>query len=146
MKALRYTPTEIEIEITGISLLTIEEVEVLPENIRQYGDDWWLRTPGFYSYHAAYVSNNGSIGDYGGDVDDVDDYGVSVRPTLTVANLDSLNLKIGDILVIKNKKYIYIGDNRVLYNDKAVYHRFDKESNDYEKSEIKKIVDKWLER
>ncbi len=141
MKALKYTSTEIDIDITDISLLTIEEAEALSENIRRYAHWWWLCSPGAYSDDAAYVSRNGYVydcGDYVGD----DDGGV--RPALTIADLDSLNLKIGDPLVIQDKEYIYIGNNKVLYNDKPIYHRFNLGPNDYKKSAIKKIVDNWL--
>ena len=46
---------------------------------------WWLRSPGYYVDHAAYVSGNGNVDSYGGFVPSV--YGV--RPAFYL-NLDSV--------------------------------------------------------
>ena len=141
MKVTRYNPEEIEAVVTDISLLTLEEAKALPENIRQYRGWWWLRTPGDERFTVAFVYNGGSVNSYGTDIG----YNYNcVRPVLTIADLDFFDLEVGDTLAIQNKRYIYIGDNRVIYNGELVYHRFDEDSNDYEKSEIKKIVDNWL--
>ena len=139
VKALKYTPTEVDIEITDISLLTIEEVEALPENIKQYGDYWWLRSPGYSSCRAAYVYYGGSVDGYGSGVGNSF---FAVRPAITISNP---TFEIGDIIEIQNKKYVSITQNKVLYNDKVIYHRFDTSTNDYDKSEIRAIVDGWLE-
>lgn len=140
MKALKYNPTEIDIDITDISLLTLKEIERLPEKIRRYDDWWWLRSPGGFPGCAAYVYSDGSVDDYGYDVD----YDcIAVRPAITVSNI---RFEIGDAIVIQGKKYVAIAPNKILYNDEVVCHRFDKESNEYEKSKIKKIVDGWFER
>jgi len=141
MKALKYNPEEIDIEVTDISLLTVEEAERLPENIREYEDWWWLRTPGISSHYAAFVHFDGPVSILGAGVTHVN---VGVRPALTISNLEDLGVRVGDTIIIQDKKYVVVSDNKVLYNDDAVYHRFDKDSNDYEKSEIKKIVDGWL--
>ena len=140
MEAVKYIPTKIDIEITDISLLTVEEAKQLPRSIRRYEDWWWLRSPGECQYHAAYVFRVGTL--------DVDGYVVSgvsvcVRPAITVSNAI---FEIGETIIIQGKKYVAISPNRVLYNDEVVHHRFDMTTNDYDKSEIKKIVDGWLER
>ena len=141
MKITYYKPMETDLEIEGISLLTVCEVENLPEEIREYKTWWWLKTAGDEPDRAAIVDNFGFIS-YDGD--DVFYDSSTVRPAVTIRNLESLNLEIGDSLMIQGKKYVYIGGSKALYNDEAVYHRFDAESNDYEQSEIKQIVENWL--
>ena len=42
---------------------------------------WWLRSPGYYQYRAAYVSNGGGVNSSGDNVN-IDDYGV--RPALWI--------------------------------------------------------------
>ena len=123
-----------------ISLLTIEEAEALPKNIREYGGRWWLRTPGDYPDDVTCVHLGGSIINsiYVG----YNNY--AVRPVITVSNLKDLKVSIRDTIFIQGQKYVVISDNKILYNDEVVYHRFSNESNDYDKSEIKKIVDNWL--
>ncbi|MBO7732368.1 MAG: hypothetical protein J6S67_07440 [Methanobrevibacter sp.] len=139
MKAIKYTPKEIDVEIANISLLTVKEAKALPENIRRYVAGWWLQSPGYISFLASGVYNFGDVNINAYSVDDDD---VCVRPAITISNA---RLKIGDIITIQNKKYVAIASNRVLYDDKVVYHRFDASTNDYDNSEIKKIVDEWLE-
>ena len=139
MKALKYNPEEIEVVITDISLLTVEEAQALPEDIGRYGQRWWLRSHGREHYDAAFVFKSGAIykiGDYIG----YPNY--AVRPAVTIS--DAM-FAVGDTVIIQNKKYVAIAPDRLLYNDKFVYHRFDELTNDYEKSEIKKMVDEWLD-
>jgi len=143
MKITYYEPREIELVIEDISLLTTAEAEELPEEIREYkGEWWWLKTAGGDTDCAVLVDYLGFI-DHDGVSVFLDAY--AVRPAVTIRNLESLNLKIGDPLMIQSEKYVYIGNSRVLYNDEFTYNKFDAVSNDYEKSDIKKIVDKWFE-
>lgn len=141
MKARRCIPKDIEVEVTNITLLTIEEVCALPPDIRRYRGWWWLRSPGCTSACAVVCCAVGIVDYYGYEVDY---FNGTVRPALTLSNLDYEPLEIGEEISIEGKNYIAIGKDRVLYNDNLVLHRFDKKSNEYEKSEIKKIVDKWL--
>ncbi len=143
MKITYYEPREIELEIEDISLLTTAEAADLPEEIREYREWWWVKTRGVDIGCAPLVDRDGFI-DYLGDDVCCDTY--AVRPVVTIRNLESLNLKIGDPLVIKDEKYVYIGNNRALYNDEVNYSKFDEVSDDYEKSLIKQVVDKWLEK
>ncbi len=142
MEITYYKLNKADLKVEDISLLTLEEVEQLPGSIRFYACSWWLRSAGYTSHHAAWVNHDGSTFGLGEPVNY--DF-CAVRPTLTISNLESLNLKIGDVLTIKGEEYRYIGGNKALYNDEVVCHRFDEESNNYEQSDIKKIVDKWFE-
>lgn len=141
MKALKYIPTDIEIEITDISLLTLKEAEKLPKSIREYYNYWWLQTPANDSIFAATVHDDGAVVNHSSFVY----YNKNaVRPAITISNLKDLGVSVGDTITIQNKKYVVISDDKVLYDDEIVYHRFDGSTSDYEKSEIKKVVDEWL--
>jgi hypothetical protein len=44
-----------------VFLLSEEEAEELPTNIRKFSDWWWLRSPGNDSNYAVYVGDDGSV-------------------------------------------------------------------------------------
>ena len=71
-----------------------------------------------------------------------DFYGV--RPLL-ITNIKSENLKLYDICKIFDINWYYIGEGKFLCQDIVDYSMFDLESNNYEKTYIKKYVDYWLE-
>lgn len=64
-----------------VFLLSKEEAEELPTNIRKFSDWWWLRTPGNLNIDAASVNIVGSVNFRGRDV--LNDSG-TVRPAITV--------------------------------------------------------------
>ena len=140
IQAIEYTPKETTLEVEEITLLTADEAKKLPKSIREYRAHWWLHSPGTVSECVTYVNIYGDIDNYGIYVDY--NFG-AVRPVLKIKNIQFHN--IGDIISIKGKRYVVISENQVLYDDEIVYNRFDTNSNDYEKSEIKQIVEKWLE-
>lgn len=68
-------------------LLSEDETEKLPQEIRKFSNWWWLRSPGRYNYNAASVGGAGGVttnGYY------VYSDSVSVRPAITV--------KVNDLL------------------------------------------------
>ena len=126
----------------SLELLSIEEARELPKSVKKYADWWWLQSPGVNSYLVTYVSRHGGVNDIG-------NYGDSSSPTvcpvLKVLNLESPNLELYEMYNVNNEYIgIYIGGNKFLYKGKAIHHRFDGESNDYETSEIKQFLDNWL--
>ena len=129
-------------DIESIQLLSVEEARNLPQWIRASGYWWWLQSPGDDSGLVAYVYDDGSVEDYGSDIDDSS--GV-VRPVLKIRNLDSQNLEIGETIKILGLLTQYIGHNSVLLCERIAYHRFDSVSNDYKTSEIKQFIKEWLE-
>lgn len=133
-----------EVEITGATLLTVDEAKtLLTEENRACGSWWWLRSPGNNPNCAAFVSASGyvfALGDFvyynfGG-----------VRPALQIANLAQSNLKIGDEFYFDTYRFKVISDSLALCNSLIGYARFDENSNDYSKSKIKAYVDAWFER
>ena len=124
----------------SLELLTLEEVNQLPQKVRSYICWWWLKSPGQFDDFALGVGKDGTVYSHGCIVDDTG----AVRPVLTVSNLDSSNLELYDNYQLLDNFWIYIGDNKFLYDGIPVKHIFDKDSNDYESSEIKGYLDNWL--
>ena len=137
--------SELGLDISKATLLTVEEVRKLPERLKRYNDRWWLRSPGSYSCHVAIVNYSGSI-DY-----EASCINVIIRPVLIISNLESTDLEVGDTFEFGNKEF------EVISNDKAFcltdigrsVFRDDwkaDDANDYEKSDIKKYIDEWFEK
>lgn len=132
---------DFEPKAVALDLLSAEEVEKLPESARRYQKVYWLRSPGNNKYLAATVNSRGVINHYGGLIE----YnGCCVRPALTLSNLDSSNFKLYENYIIDDDKWIYIGENKFLYNDETIVRKFDDFSNTYESSYIKKFLNRWL--
>ena len=130
-------------DIESIRLLSVSEVCDLPCWIRAHGDWWWLRSPGSYSTDTTYVDCDGFIGFTGRQADNNNG---TVRPALKIRNLDSQNLEIGEMVNVLGLFAQYIGRKSVLLCEGiGGYHRFDAKSNDYKTSEIKQLIEEWLE-
>ena len=133
------------LKINGATLLSVEEAEnLLTMEDRKYRCWWWLRSPGDFSDCAASVYGGGDVyyRGYG-----VDSEGDCVRPALKISNLQSSNLLIGDVFEVGDWKFKVISENLAwLYEQDIGSHRFDEETNIYEQSEIKQIVDNWFEK
>jgi len=132
----------IDIEINGITLLSIEEYEACKYIIPNINFWWWLRSPGYSSINAANVSNVGNVSDFGNYVN-YDDR--AVRPALIY---ESSNLQIGDKIKIVGYNWTVISDSMILCDDVVGFTYFRKDwrandANDYEKSDIKKWLNDW---
>ena len=127
-------------QIKGVTLLSVEEAKALPRWILAKGKWWWLRSPGHFSDRVASVHYDGSVDDFGDSV--YNDYG-AVCPALKIENLP--NLKIGETIKVLGRMAQYIGNDMVLLVEPIGYRRFDADSNNYDKSEIKAWLEKWLE-
>lgn len=145
-----------------IDLLTIEEAKKLPEDILicktpkgfnsySYIDNacwWWLRSPGYNSEFAAVVDASGAV-DVDGDF--VDNDHNAVRPVIRVTDLNDMEETDDGYIRYLGTKWVNITDYTgvvCLLKKKCLKnpHRFDAESNDYEKSEIKKYLEDWYQR
>ena len=125
-----------------IFLLSAEEYKKYEDKIPLIRDSWWLRSPGYDQFFAAFVYGNGPL-NYGGD--DVNNDAVAVRPALRIDNPQSGNLKIGDRFVEADFPWIVIGDGLAIAEVPIAWRRFDAESNDYETSEIRQFLIAWYE-
>ena len=132
--------TSKKIKVSGITLLTKEEAKALPEELRVLGTGWWLRSPGNSQYYAAGVNYYGALYNYL-----VHFSPEGVRPAL---NLESSDLKIGDKIEMAGYKWTAISESKVLCD--TIVNRIcfrenvnTPDANDYEKSDIKKWLEKW---
>lgn len=131
-----------ELEIRGATLLSTDEARKLPLRLRKYNDWWWLRSRGSYGSHAAFVYTNGLVNDYGSFAN----YDNAVRPALQLKNLESSDLKIGDVFKFGGKEFEIISDTLAFCTTDIGKHRFDAHRNNYKRSEIKRYVDAWFEK
>lgn len=134
------------LEITGATLLSVEEAKQLDENTLKAKDNWRLRSPGFYDYRAAFVYGvNGDVYDSGDGVDQ----SFGVRPALKINGLESSNLEIGDTITFGDHSFTIISDKYALCDDIIGEYPFRKDwrakdANNYEASDIKKHIDDWF--
>lgn len=137
-----------ELEITGATLLSIEEAEEYLRRVeRAYNCWWWLRSPGDYYNYTANVYYYGDIYKNGHNVGYNNGY---VRPALQIKNLESSNFKIDDIFELGGFEFKIISDNLAwMYKQdigQYVFNKDVKKGNDYETSDVKEFIDKWFER
>ena len=145
-KQIIETTKDIELDVLGITLLSVEEAEQVPEGTRAIRGRWWLRSPGYDDYNAACVDGYGDVCDLGYIVNY---YEPGVRPALIV-NLDSSNLSIMDKIETAGHRWTVITDSLILCDDIVGFTAFraDWQANDanvYEASDVKKWLEKWWE-
>ena len=146
MKAYIMTKKEIDLVISGITLLSVEEYLQCRNIVPITHCWWWLRSPGLSSSYVADVSIDGSVSYYGYSV--YIGYG-AVRPGL-VFNSKSSNLQIGDKIELANYTWTVINNDMMLCDESIGNTCFRKDwraydANDYEKSDIKVWLENWLE-
>ena len=135
-----------DLKIDEITLLSKEEYIKLKNVIPLCRGNWWLRSQGDLDFTAAFVHGEyGSVNEYGINVD----VEFGVRPALQIRNLSSPNLKIGDKVSLFGRQWTVISDSLVLCDAVIGKTCFRKDysapdANDYEHSDIKKTLDKWV--
>lgn len=135
---------EIDVDVIGITLLSVEEARKVDENIRYIDEYWWLRSPGFDDFLAAVVGGDGYVYDFGSNAGNK--YGL--RPALKISNMESSNLGVGDKFTLADEQWIVISENTALCRRVVGKTEFRKDwkkpdANDYEKSDIKAWLEKW---
>ncbi len=140
----QYVP--VDIDITGITLLSIDEYEATKKNIPPLDalDEWWLRSPGNLSRRAACVRPHGvdDLGRY------VESHYIGVRPALRI-NPKSANLQIREKIRLGGFIWTYVSEGTLLCDSIITYMPFRedwraKDSNEYEASDVKKFLEKWF--
>lgn len=134
------------LDITGVTLLSTEEAEMLPDRLRRYKHWWWLRSPGLNQLLAVSIHPEGWIYYVGDYVDYGDNY---VRPALLISNLSSSSFQIGDCFIFGNKEFEIINEGLALCKTDIGTCAFrnklqEDDANIYEKSDIKRFVDDWF--
>ena len=130
------------LEFKGATLLSADEAStLLTEQEREYGIEWWLRTPGNgFMCEACYVCDNGYIDIEGDNVR----LNFGIRPALVISNLGGF--KVGDIFSIGEYYFKIINPELAwLYKQDIMEEPFDEMYNNYETSHIKAVIDSWFE-
>lgn len=146
---IKKTPIEC---IKGATLLSKKEVENLltkEERRCTYQGGccfWWLRSPGNCQYRTTSVLSDGSVSYHGLGVSHD---GGCVRPAL-ILNLNSSTLQIGDVFEFGDNKFKIISNKYALCEEaigRCIFRKDwrAKDSNVYEKSDVKKYVDNWFQ-
>lgn len=136
-----------KLDILEVTLLSTEEARNLPREMQKAAYSWWLRSPGYFSHEASYVSGeSGVVHDYGFDVDS--DFGV--RPALKL-NSKSSHLKSGDSFLYRGHEWDMIADDTALCRTIVGKCPFRKDleaddGNSYESSDIKKWLAEWWKK
>ena len=136
------TTEEIELESTGITLLSIDEYIANKDMIPPMNGWYWLRSSACYPKYVAIVITVGSISR-----DLVCANGV-VRPALKICNLESSSLSVGDKFELAGCAWTILTNDLVLCDEgigKTCFREDYKatDANDYEKSDIKKWLYDW---
>ena len=151
IKADIYITQKADIDILGITLLSIEEAEALPKKIRSIDKPWWLRSTGKYYINAAIVDDDGYVNDYGERVY----FNSGVRPALEVGyeRMCMVNPRLdrGDKINLAGYTWTVISDQYILCDDTIDECTFRKDgdvpdANDFEKSDIKRFLEDWFEK
>ena len=137
---------ECELEITGATLLSIEEAEEYLTRVeRAYDCWWWLCSPSNDSYYAKLVDYDGVINYRGRSVGSSNG---CVRPALQIKNLESSNLKIGDFFELGGFEFKVISENLAWMHKQDIgrcaFNKDLENGNNYETSDVKKFVDEWF--
>ena len=145
MEVVAFHPTRADIEISEITLLSVEEYRAARQNIPVISEWWWLRSPGSFDYIAAYVDSGGSVNAYGNYVNYANN---CIRPALRISNLASSNLRAKDVIRLAGKTWTVISDDLILCDESVgnCAFRDDYQAHDanvYERSDVKKWLEKW---
>lgn len=144
MKALKLVSEPVDINIKEATLLSEEEYARAQNVIPHIYDWWWLRSPGIFRNDAVYVDTDGSLYE-----SSVSGTNIVVRPALKTSNLEILCLKTGDSVEIAGVVWIKIAEDILLCSTSVGCTCFRKDweapdANDYEASDIKKWLEKWV--
>lgn len=139
------TTEEIDVKVTGITLLSKEEYEANKDIIPQ-SKWWWLRSPGYARRDAANVDYDGSLNFYY-----VINVSGCVRPALYIWDPQSSNLKRGDKFDLAGYTWTVLSDDLALCDDIVGSTCFREDwladdANDYDKSDIKQWLHDWAEK
>ena len=145
MKAIKYIPQEINLDVTEVTIPSIEEIKKIKMNFDIDCDcTWWLRPSGNNSHNVPYITDLRDV--FETDLYVHFEYGV--RPLLRITNLESSNLKLGDKIEIFGEKFTIVLEGRALADSVVGYSAFRKDwraedANDYEKSDLKSWLENW---
>ena len=137
---------EIGYEDDKIFLMSIDEYKFYKNRIPTLKTYWWLRSPGSDQYNAALVNFDGFVL-----YDGLYVYGVDncIRPVIKLLrDSEYSSVDIGSKITFHNHRFIIIDfDDDYIYAISISglwYAHYDKDSNDYEDSYIRKWLNTWF--
>ena len=138
-----YSWQKFYMEIENVTLLSKEEYKENKNLIPLINEWWWLRSPGSYQDNAVIVFPDGPLFDY-----NVNKDCVVVRPALKIKNHKSYVFLPGDTIRVADTMWTILRDGLAICDEYIGRMCFRKDfqaidANDYEKSDVKKFVDKW---
>lgn len=130
-------------------LLSAEEAERLPEDLRKLAVNWWLMDyDSYYGHKAAFVDYYGRVNTRFNGCDLK--AGIGVRPVFKVSNLGSFDVGAGDNLLINGIEYVAISDDMILTKDVIDVRPYNKDYsadvNDFYGSDIECFLGDWAEK
>lgn len=129
--------------IEGITLLSIGNIAKLPTWLLANGTIWWLQTPGYLPHDVAFVNCAGSYDASGACVNDNN---VCVRPAIKIDVRPYLPLVIGETVLVLGREAQFVGNGMVLFCEPIDHRKFDNETNNFNKSELKEYLEGWLKK
>ena len=139
---LRHPAKKFDIECA--TLLSAQDAYVyLIDDDKIYSSPWWLRTPGGGRSSASFVTECGNVDEEGYCVESSR---LAVRPVL---KLKSSDLEIDDTFEFGGKTFVVISESLAFCTGDIGHHEFRaewaaKDASDYEKSDVKRLVDRWF--
>lgn len=128
------------IDNSRAELMTISEAQNTDKKLLLNNSHYFLKNQGNDQYSVAYIDYSGWINKYGTSIFN----DMAIRPILHILDLN--DNKIGYTFKINKYYFKIINETCAIIQGSLGYNRFDSESNDYEKSEAKQIVDNWFEK
>lgn len=140
MKVIKLpTKQEEDIIILGATIPSVEEIRVVSEHERVFPYGWWLRSPDSFDTLTYRVNVDGQI--TSGAIARC----YYVRPALIVSDISNSNFKVGDMFEFKGQYFMFLTNTLAWMCKRDIgEHYFDQETNIYENSHIKTVVDNWF--
>ena len=129
--------TAFEIDIKRVTLLSYEEAEMLPKEMRKSDSWWWLQTPGLSENEVFCVSKVGLIARA-----NIDNNKGFVRPAIKF-DTDNSNLVIGDVFCFASIKFEVISEDTAFCLTNIGQNIFDQFTNHFRDSEIQNVLHNW---
>ncbi|MBE6807343.1 MAG: hypothetical protein E7527_04965 [Ruminococcaceae bacterium] len=149
MKIYKYLPVESNVKLTRATLLSAREFENYKEHIPTIAGECWLRDKGNVAGFAAWVyldSLNERHADAEGYPVDTEKY---IQPAVwfedDAEELDVEKMGVGEQFVVDKTVFTVVADGLAVVNEPIGKFCFDKESDNYDHSYVKTVIDNWFE-
>ena len=150
MKIFKYLPIETNLKLTGATLLSAREFEAYKEYIPTISGECWLRDKGKIDGFAAWVyfdSLNERYADIEGYPVDAKKY---IQPAVYFEDgakaFNAEKMCVGEQFVVAETVFTVVVVGIAVANKPIGEECFDKESDNYDCTYVKSIIDNWFEK